>query len=84
MLPRKRIVPGIDAEHMRVWAFSGGGLLLSQIIQDTPVHIRAIVACYAELDLRPYRDDIPTTISDEQLCTHEIIQRTVDFLKQHG
>jgi acetyl esterase/lipase len=42
---------GVDGDRLAVWAFSGGGPLLS--LRDRPPHIRCLLAFYAVLDLRP-------------------------------
>jgi acetyl esterase/lipase len=43
---------GIDSDHIAVWAFSGGGPLLSEYIRERPPQIRCLLAFYAVLDLR--------------------------------
>jgi acetyl esterase/lipase len=43
---------GVDGDRMAVWAFSGGGPLLSWCLRDRPAHLRCLVAFYALLDLR--------------------------------
>jgi acetyl esterase/lipase len=43
---------GIDRERLGLWAFSGGGPLLSEPLRERPAFLRAIVAFYAALDLR--------------------------------
>jgi acetyl esterase/lipase len=43
---------GIDGERVAVWAFSGGGPLLSQYMRSCPPQIRCLLAFYAMLDLR--------------------------------
>jgi acetyl esterase/lipase len=42
----------IDPERLAVWAFSGGGPLLSFAFQAPPPYLRCIVSYYAPLDLR--------------------------------
>jgi len=42
----------VDAERLCLWAFSGGGPLLSLAFWERPAHIKCIVAFYALLDLR--------------------------------
>lgn len=43
---------GIDAGRLALWAFSGGGTLLSAPLRDRPGWLRAVVAYYAVLDLQ--------------------------------
>lgn len=43
---------GLDTGRIAVWAFSGGGFLLSGVVRDAPAEIRALVAYYAILDLQ--------------------------------
>jgi acetyl esterase/lipase len=43
---------GIDGERIAVWAFSGGGPLLSDSIRARPPQVRCLLAFYAVLDLR--------------------------------
>jgi acetyl esterase/lipase len=43
---------GLDPERVALWAFSGGGPLLSSSLRDAPPYVRALVAYYALLDLR--------------------------------
>jgi acetyl esterase/lipase len=44
---------GVDGERLALWAFSGGGPLLSEYFRACPPHIRCLLAFYAVLDLRP-------------------------------
>jgi acetyl esterase/lipase len=41
---------GIDPERLTLWAFSGGGSLLSAALRDAPPYLRCIVAYYAVLE----------------------------------
>jgi acetyl esterase/lipase len=41
-----------DADRTCLWAFSGGGPLLSMVFRERPPHIKCVVAYYALLDLR--------------------------------
>ncbi len=43
---------GLDAERVALWAFSGGGPLLSSSLRDAAPYLKALVAYYAVLDLR--------------------------------
>ena len=40
----------IDPERLTLWAFSGGGALLSAVLRDAPPYIRCLVAYYTLLD----------------------------------
>lgn len=44
---------GIDADRITLWAFSGGGLLLSKALRDAPSYIRCLIAYYPVLDVGP-------------------------------
>jgi acetyl esterase/lipase len=44
---------GIDADRITLWAFSGGGLFLSDALREAPPHIRCLIAYYAVLDVAP-------------------------------
>jgi acetyl esterase/lipase len=43
---------GIDPERLAVWAFSGGGPVLTPLLREPPTYLRALVAYYAVLDVR--------------------------------
>lgn len=43
---------GVDGERIGLWAFSGGGPLLTWSLRERPSCLRCIVAFYAMLDLR--------------------------------
>ena len=42
----------VDPDRIALWAFSGGGFLLSRALREQPPAVRALVAYYARLDLR--------------------------------
>jgi acetyl esterase/lipase len=42
----------VDAERLGLWAFSGGGPLVSWALRDRPSSVRCLAAFYALLDLR--------------------------------
>jgi len=42
----------IDADRLALWAFSGGGPLLTESLRQRPSYIRCLLAFYAVLDLR--------------------------------
>jgi acetyl esterase/lipase len=51
---------GVDPDRLALWAFSGGGPLLTAPLRERPSWLRAVVAYYAVLDLRqppPGADD---------------------------
>ena len=43
---------GIDGDRLALWAFSGGGPLLSWCLRERPQCVRCVVAFYAILDVR--------------------------------
>jgi acetyl esterase/lipase len=43
---------GVDPSRIALWAFSGGGPLLSETLRTRPAWLRAVVAYYAALDLQ--------------------------------
>jgi acetyl esterase/lipase len=43
---------GIDRDRIGVWAFSGGGPLLTWCLRDRPPFVRCLLAFYAMLDVR--------------------------------
>jgi acetyl esterase/lipase len=43
---------GVDPERLALWAFSGGGPLLTAGLRERPPWLRALVAYYAVLDLQ--------------------------------
>lgn len=43
---------GIDPDRLGVWAFSGGGPLLTWCLRDRPLFVRCLLAWYAILDVR--------------------------------
>jgi acetyl esterase/lipase len=44
---------GIDPDRITLWAFSGGGLLLSNALREAPPYIRCLIAYYPVLDIAP-------------------------------
>jgi len=44
---------GIDADRITLWAFSGGGLLLSNALREAPPYVRCLIAYYPLLDIAP-------------------------------
>jgi acetyl esterase/lipase len=45
---------GIDPDRLALWAFSGGGPLLSECLRTSPPYVRCLVAFYAVMDLRRF------------------------------
>jgi acetyl esterase/lipase len=43
---------GVDGDRIGIWAFSGGGPLLSWCLRERPAFLRCLLAFYALLDLR--------------------------------
>jgi acetyl esterase/lipase len=58
---------GIDRDRICLWAFSGGGSLVSAAFDGKLPGVRCVVSFYGVLDRRPERADIPASISDEVL-----------------
>jgi acetyl esterase/lipase len=44
---------GIDGQRLGLWVFSGGGPFLAEFLRHPRPYVRALVAFYALLDLRP-------------------------------
>lgn len=60
---------GVDADRLCLWAFSGGGPLLSDALREQPAYLRCLVAYYTVMDLRPLAgaEGVPDTVSAEIL-----------------
>jgi acetyl esterase/lipase len=43
---------GVDPDRIGIWAFSGGGPLLSWCLRERPSFLKCLVAFYAMLDIR--------------------------------
>ena len=56
---------GVDKDRIAIWAFSGGGALLTRFLKEPPPYISCIVGYYPALDLRVMR--APGSTIDEQL-----------------
>jgi acetyl esterase/lipase len=56
---------GVDEQRLGVWAFSGGGPLLSFALRGAPAHVRALVAYYAALDIREAPPGEPDVLGPE-------------------
>jgi acetyl esterase/lipase len=48
---RARELPGVDADRVVLWFFSGGGLLAADWLRDPPPWLRGIAATYPILDV---------------------------------
>jgi acetyl esterase/lipase len=56
---------GIDRDRVALWAFSGGGPLLSQALRERWPFVRAIAAYYAALDLQVPAPGTASEITEE-------------------
>ncbi|MEW6732683.1 MAG: alpha/beta hydrolase [Acidobacteriota bacterium] len=54
----------INKDCITLWTFSGGGLLLTQAMRESPPYIRALVAYYTTLDLKFIEKARPGTIAE--------------------
>jgi acetyl esterase/lipase len=62
--------PAVDADRLAVWAFSGGGLLLSDWLRTPPAWLRAVAASYPMLSAVPgFADDEPRFRPAEAVAT---------------
>jgi len=52
----------IDSDRLGVWAFSGGGPLLSSFLCARAGYLRCLIASYAVLDLRAYLGDAAANV----------------------
>jgi dipeptidyl aminopeptidase/acylaminoacyl peptidase len=57
----------IDSDRICLWAFSGGGPLLSFALRDAPSYVRCMVSYYGLLDLQKARKRFPDSVTDETL-----------------
>lgn len=58
---------GIDRDRLCLWAFSGGGTMLSAAFGDQLPGVRCLVSYYGVLDRRGQRAEIPATVTDSTL-----------------
>lgn len=58
---------GVDKDRIVLWAFSGGGPLLSLAIRDPQPYIRCMVSYYALLDLLESEKESRGTLSEQSL-----------------
>ena len=56
---------GLDADRIALWAYSGGGPLLSPFLRDAPSWLRGVVAYYAALDLQQVPEGVPDVVGVE-------------------
>lgn len=66
---------GIDSERIAIWTCSAGApFALRTALRERPKYVRALVALYSIMDLRPGREMISADISDNVLadfsCSH--------------
>jgi acetyl esterase/lipase len=61
---------GVDKDRIALWAFSGGGPLLSLPIKEPQPYIRCLISYYALLDLQHTDKDERGTISDQALADY--------------
>ncbi len=61
---------GVDSDRIVLWAFSGGGPLLSLAIRDPQPSIRCMVSYYALLDLMESEKESRGTLSEPSLLEH--------------
>jgi acetyl esterase/lipase len=55
---------GIDAERLALWAFSGGGIFLSELIRHPAAFIRGLIGFYTVMDLRSFPTADPSRAVD--------------------
>jgi acetyl esterase/lipase len=60
---------GADPDRLAVWAFSGGGPLLTRFLPRAPSYVRCLVAYYAALDLRELPEEFADGLPREALDT---------------
>lgn len=69
-----------DADRLCLWAFSGGGPLLSMVFWERPAYIKCIVAYYAILDLR----HLPVPVTDPEQAVRAQKFSPAAYLKDHS
>jgi acetyl esterase/lipase len=72
----------LDRDKISLWAFSGGGPLVSWVIRDTPSFVRCLVLYYAILEVKPKHRDIPTTIPDEKVNEFSPVRQVQNLKKE--
>jgi len=68
-------VLGVDKDRIALWAFSGGGPLLSLAIRDPQPYIRCIVSYYALLDLTASATESRGGSSEQELLEYSPLQQ---------
>lgn len=58
---------GVDPDSIALWAFSAGGVLLSEYLSNPQPYVRSMIAYYAIMDPRDVRSRIPASVADESL-----------------
>jgi len=66
---------GIDPDRLTLWAVSGGGLLLSHALRDTPPYLRCLIAYYALLDMPPGAGGLSEEARQELSPLHQLKQK---------
>jgi len=56
---------GIDPDRLVLWAFSGGGILLSEFIRRPPPFVRGLIGFYTLMDLRSFPAADPSRLPDQ-------------------
>jgi dienelactone hydrolase len=54
---------GLDPDRLCLWAFSGGGPLLTPFLEESRPYLRCLVAYYAALDLRGLPRRVPFLVA---------------------
>lgn len=58
---------GVDKDRIFLWAFSAGGIFLSQPLRDAPTYLRGVIAYYALLDMQGSPQNAPPSVTLEML-----------------
>ena len=69
----------LDKDRLCVWAFSGGGPLISWLIRTVPAYLRVLVLYYSILELRPNPPDGLQISDAKRLEFSPVNQLNVDF-----
>jgi len=66
---------GVDKDRIALWAFSGGGPLLTLAIRDPQPYIRCMVSYYAMLDLLQSAKESRGTLTEQTLLAYSPLQQ---------
>lgn len=66
---------GVDKDRIALWAFSGGGPLLTLAMKDPQPYIRCLISYYGLLDLQHTDLDERGTISDQALVEFSLVHQ---------